>query len=94
MTETYVTIHRCTDPLEAGVIRDGLEQRGIELRIIGTQNATSVGMPQMAIRLKLEVPAAQADEAREFVRELLDGDFALDEGALDAQPEDGDAPSE
>ena len=93
MTEPYVTIHWCTDPIEAGAIRDRLDQIGIPLRVLGTQNATSMGVAQMAMQLKLEVPEHQAERARELVAELLSGAFALSEDEVAAADADAGAPA-
>ena len=61
----YVIVHRTTDPMDLDYLEGALNERGIMARGIGTRDGAAIGVGQHILKLKLEVPANQADEARE-----------------------------
>src|SRR5262245_24541498 len=64
----FVTVYTLTDSIKAGIIQDALEAEGIRCFLEGQ---TQIGDPLTlkASEIKVQVPAADAERAAEFLRE-------------------------
>ena len=61
-----VTVYTVTNPIEGEVIKNALEAEGIRCFLEGESQAAEVGVP--AFEIKVQVPAADAAQAAEFIR--------------------------
>jgi len=70
-SEEFVTIHRTGDPVTGEMLEDVLRGEGFDARLLGTRNAALLGAGQSIFRLKIEVPADQAEEAAAVLEAVL-----------------------
>lgn len=68
MVDGYVTVHKTNDPIEAEMLEELLRDSGIDVRLLGTRNAALLGAAQHIMNLRLEVPAEQAERAKELLK--------------------------
>ena len=68
MVGDYVTVHKTSDPIEAEMLEEMLRDSGLDVRLLGTRNAALLGAAQNIMNLRLEVPAEQAEQAREQLK--------------------------
>jgi hypothetical protein len=87
MADSFETVHRTSDRLEAEMVAEVLVQEGIDARLIGTTNAALIGVAPHVLRLRIEVPSDDAAEARELVAGLLAADAADAAAAAEAEAE-------
>ena len=84
MSDTFITVYEGTDPIDAEMLRDLLQQANLVVRVFGLQYASSFGAGRALANIRFEVAADQVDEARELIAEF----FA--EGDTELQEEPGD----
>lgn len=68
MADGYVTVHKTNDPIEAEMLEELLRDSGLDVRLLGTRNAALLGAAQHIMNLRLEVPAEQAEQAKELLK--------------------------
>lgn len=85
-----VTIHDAGDPIEAEMLVEALLDGGFDARAIGTRNASLLGAGQHIFAQRIEVPEAQAEEARELVAALLGGGELVPGIEGEADDDEGD----
>jgi hypothetical protein len=66
--EAHVVIFRDYDPVNAEMLLEMLQNNGFAARLLGTRSGPSIGVPQLAFEVLIEVPASQSAEAAEFIR--------------------------
>jgi hypothetical protein len=83
----FIIVARYPDPLEAQIARGLLQAEGIDA-YLGDEHAALANWEwRLAIGgAKLHVPAAQAERAREVLRALDAGAYAIDDEAAPAPP--------
>jgi hypothetical protein len=74
---SYVTIFVCTDPVEAEMLKDLMEQNGVNLRVFGLQYGASIGIGQNAVDIRFTVDREQVKLAESILDEFFDGDTAV-----------------
>src|SRR5215208_6927920 len=84
MPDRYVTVHRSADAIEAEIVRDVLVDAGIPARLLGLRQEAPLGVTAATTESRIDVPAADLDEARTVVAGALE---SLRQAALDDQPE-------
>lgn len=73
MSDRFVTIRHVSDPLEAEMLRDLLEQEGIAVTIQGNNHSAMLGgMLASALNVPLQVPEHEAERARAILAALKD----------------------
>ncbi len=94
MSARFVTIRTITDPHEAEMLKDLLEQEGIPATIQGnTHNALYGGILASALRVPLQVPEPDAERARAILDALETFDpIEPQEDERDPLDDDGDGP--
>ena len=91
MEENYVTVYRSTNQVEAEIVEDVLRQEGFDPHLIGTRSAALIGVADAILNLRIEVPAACENEARECLEALLNSsEFANAHDDADFEVEDGE----
>lgn len=97
MSSRFVIVHRTYDPIQAELLGDLLRDSGIAARVLGTRSAALVGVASNIMQMHIEVPAAQAGAATDFLEAYFgeDGEELLRrEGLLEDTPgEDDEAES-
>lgn len=68
MADSYVTVHKTNDPIEAEMLEELLRDSGLDVRLLGTRNAALLGAAQHIMKLRLEVPAEQEEQAKELLK--------------------------
>src|SRR5262245_48004052 len=63
MTAGFVTVYQTTDPIQAEMLADVLLQERVDARLLGTRNASLLGVGQNIVRLRIEVPESQVAQA-------------------------------
>jgi len=66
-----LVIYSSTDPIEAQMLRELLEAKGITARLLGTRDAALMGAGQHIFQQRIEVPEEQAQEAEELIAAIL-----------------------
>lgn len=61
------TVYNGSNPIEAEILCDLLQQQGIQARLLGTRNAAMLGAGQHIFALRIEVPTEEAVEASALV---------------------------
>jgi hypothetical protein len=86
MSDSFVTVHRTTDPVEAEIVVDLLAEEGIEPHLYGAQSVALV-----PVERRVDVAAGDADRAKELVTAFL-ASRAEDVPDEDSGPEEEEAP--
>jgi hypothetical protein len=63
----FQVVYQGFDPMLAGMLARMLEAEGITCRHVGTHFPAEIGVGAMACEQRLEVPATDADRARELL---------------------------
>lgn len=83
----FTTVASYIDPVEAQIARGLLAAEGIDAHVGDEHLAVANWEWRLAIGgTKLRVPAAQAQRARDVLRAMEAGDYAIDDGGGDVQP--------
>lgn len=64
----HVVLHLTYDPIEGRFLVDYLRHNGIDALFLGSQNARGIGMAQFMIQLRVEVPEAQLELAKDLMQ--------------------------
>ncbi len=72
MASQFVVIHRTTDPIEAQMITELLQEEGLDARLVGTQDGALLGAAQFIFESRVEVRFDQAEEAALRVASILE----------------------
>ena len=64
-TADLVTVYTLSDPIKAQIIKNALEAEGFRCFLDGLNQAAEAGL--MVFEIKVQVPAADAERAREFI---------------------------
>jgi hypothetical protein len=62
-----VTVFSVSDPVKAEIVRNALHAEGIRCFLEGANQAGAEGL--MALPIKIQVPAGDADRAAKFIKE-------------------------
>lgn len=95
-TNDPVVVATCNGPIEANMVISQLHDSGIPAATIGADSASVFGMQSgMLAEVRIVVPAAFADEARELIAEFdLSSDMAItSEEAEQIETESAQEPS-
>lgn len=87
MPDRYVTVHRSADAIEAEIVRDVLVNAGIPARLLGLRREAPLGVTAATTESRIDVPAADLDEARAVVAGALESlrqSVVNDEAAAEA----------
>ena len=63
--QELVTVYTLTNPMKAEILKNFLEGEGIRCFLEGAEEAADAGLP--GIDIKIQVPAADAERARELI---------------------------
>jgi hypothetical protein len=93
-TTEFSRIHQTQDPIEAQMICELLSNNEIPARSIGTQNAAMIGAAQIIMKIFIEVPTSDQEQATELIESFFDNQNyddpemlkVLEEEALAATP--------
>lgn len=90
--QDLVTVYTVSNAIEAEIIKNALEDEGIQCEIEGGHQAGEAGL--IGIEIKLQVPAADAERAREFIKDhethhTSDDDPELNEAVQDLENREG-----
>jgi len=84
----FVTVASYIDPIEAQIARGLLLAEGLEVHVGDEHLAVANWEWRLAIGgARLRVPAAQAARAREILRAMEAGEYAIDDDGRDAPPQ-------
>lgn len=90
MAERFITVHRSYDPIQTELLGDLLRENNIAARVLGTRNASIIGVAQNIVQTHIEVPESQAGAATDF----LEAYFASEPEFPDADQDFGDVDAE
>ena len=78
MSDPFVSVCGIDDPIQGQHLVELLTDAGIRARLLGTRHAALIGVAQNILGLKIEVPAAAAERARELIDGFLNSEPADD----------------
>lgn len=82
--QELVTVYTVSNEIEAEIIKNALEDEGIRCEIEGSHQAGQAGL--IGIAINLQVPAADAERARAFIKEHEDRGEGADADMTDVPP--------
>ena len=83
----FTTVASYIDPIEAQIARGLLQSEGLEVHVGDEHLAVANWEWRLAIGgTRLRVPTAQASRAREILRAMEAGEYAIDDDAAPAPP--------
>jgi hypothetical protein len=97
MNEHFITVYRSINPVEAEIIENMLREEGFTAHLIGTRTGALIGVSDLILRLRIEVPEAESEAAAALVQDLLNSERISDvtedaeDGAEDHLQSEADA---
>ena len=95
MADTFVIVHRTSDPIQADLLGALLREQGLAARVLGIRYGSSIGVGQHLAPVRIEVPRSQAGAATDFLEAYFEQDgealLAAHGGWEESASGDGDA---
>lgn len=67
----YVTLAKIHDPVKAHLLEDVLRQEGVAVTVLGTKDGASIGVGQLILDRRFEVPESQLEWAQKIMSDIL-----------------------
>ncbi|GAB4562648.1 MAG: hypothetical protein Tsb0020_11120 [Haliangiales bacterium] len=74
MADTFVIVHRTSDPIQADLLGALLREQGLAARVLGIRYGSSIGVGQHLAPMRIEVPRSQAGAATDFLEAYFEQD--------------------
>ena len=85
--QEMVTVYTVSNPIEAEIIKNALDDEGFHCEIEGGHQAGDAGL--IGMEIKLQVPANEAEQARAFVLEHAQSHGDDEDDEPDGDPSEG-----
>lgn len=74
MSENFTAVYRSINPVEAEIIENMLREEGFTAHLIGTRTGALIGVSDLILKLRIEVPEAESEAAAALVQDLLNSE--------------------